>query len=93
MQVVLGCTASNAPPSLEDTVQKRLARTEAEIAGPGNETGEFHAGFLHGWNDINRVFGENFGSLKALKKKYDPDDRFNKSVNLSGWVGKSREHG
>ena len=82
MQVVLGCNATNAPPDLEQLVQKRLARTDTEIAGPGNETGQFHAGFLHKWNDLDRVFGDNLGKLKALKEKYDPDDRFNKSVNL-----------
>jgi hypothetical protein len=47
MQVVLGCNAVKAPPNLEKIVQQRLAVTDTEIAGPGKETGEFHAGFLH----------------------------------------------
>jgi hypothetical protein len=82
MQVVLGCDAMKAPPNLEKIVQQRLALTDTEIAGPGKETGEFHAGFLHEWNELDRVFGENIGGLRALKEKYDPMGRFNKSVPL-----------
>jgi len=82
MQVVLGCNAGNAPQNLEEIVQQRLALTDTEIAGPGKETGEFHAGFLQEWNDLDKVFGENIGRLRALKETYDPMGRFNKSVPL-----------
>jgi FAD/FMN-containing dehydrogenase len=82
MQVVLGCDAVKAPPNLEEIVQQRLAVTDTEIAGHGKETGEFHAGFLHEWNDLDKVFGENIGRLRVLKEKYDPMGRFNKSVPL-----------
>jgi hypothetical protein len=82
MQVVLGCNAGKAPLNLEKIVQQRLAVTDTEIAGPGEVTGEFHAGFLHEWNDLDKVFGENIGRLRALKKKHDPMGRFNKSVPL-----------
>lgn len=82
MQVVLGCNAGIAPPDLEDIVQQRLAVTDTEIAGAGKETGEFHAGFLQEWNELDKVFGENIGRLRALKEKYDPMGRFNKSVPL-----------
>lgn len=82
MQVVLGCNAQKGPSNLENIVQQRLKLTNTEIAGPGKETGEFHAGFLQEWNDLDRVFGENIGRLRAMKEKYDPDGRFNKSVPL-----------
>jgi len=82
MQVVLGCNAGKAPPNLEKIVQQRLAVTDTEIAGPGKESGEFHAGFLHEWNDLDKVFSENIGRLRVLKEKYDPMGRFNKSVPL-----------
>lgn len=82
MQVVLGCKAANAPPNLAEIVHKHLKVLDTEVAGQGNETGQFHAGFLHEWNDLDGVFGENLGRLRALKEKYDPANRFNKSVPL-----------
>lgn len=84
MQVVLGCDAQKAPAGLEDLVQKRLSQVEAEIIGADKATGRFHAGFLHEWNDYGLVFGDSLGKLKALKQKYDPQNRFNKSVDLVG---------
>ena len=81
MQVVLGCNAASVPPNLEEVVQKRLSVAGTEIGG-GKETGEHHAGFLHGWNDLDRIFGGNLERLRALKGKYDPENRFNKSVPL-----------
>lgn len=81
MQVVLGCNATSVPPNLEELVQKRLAVAGTEIGG-GKETGEHHAGFLHSWNDLERVFGGNSERLRALKEEYDPKNRFNKSVPL-----------
>lgn len=82
MQVVLGCKAANAPPNLTEIVHKHLAVVDTDIAGHGKETGRFHAGFLHEWNDLDGVFGENLGRLRALKEKYDPENRFDKSVPL-----------
>lgn len=82
MQVVLGCNAASAPPNLEQLVQQRLAAAVTEIGG-GKETGEFHAGFLHEWNDLNKVFGDNLNKLQVLKGRYDPANRFNKSVPLA----------
>lgn len=89
MQVVLGCKAGNGPANLEEIVQERLKVAQTEIAGPGKETGEYHAGFLHEWNDLSKIYGENLERLKALKQKYDPEDRFNKSVNLGRELAKS----
>lgn len=81
MQVVLGCNATSVPPNLEELVQKRLSVAETEIGG-GKETGEYHAGFLHKWNDLTKVFGSNLEKLQNLKERYDPANRFNKSVPL-----------
>jgi FAD/FMN-containing dehydrogenase len=81
MQVVLGCNAASVPPNLEELVQKRLMVAGTEIGG-GKETGEYHAGFLHSWSDLNTVFGGNLERLRTLKGKYDPKNRFNKSVPL-----------
>jgi hypothetical protein len=81
MQVVLGCNAASVPPNLEELVHKRLSVAETEIGG-GKETGEYHAGFLHDWNDLDRVFGVNLERLRTLKGRYDPANRFNKSVPL-----------
>jgi FAD/FMN-containing dehydrogenase len=83
MQVVLGCNAASVPPELEELVQRRLSVADKEIGG-GKETGEFHAGFLHEWNDLSKVFGETLERLQTLKDKYDPANRFNKSVHLVG---------
>ena len=81
MQVVLGCNAASVPPNLEKLVQKRLMVAGTEIGG-GKETGEYHAGFLHSWNDLDTVFGGNLEKLRTLKRTYDPKNRFNKSVPL-----------
>jgi hypothetical protein len=81
MQVVLGCKATSVPPNLEELVHKRLSVAETEI-GDGKETGEYHAGFLHDWSDLDKVFGGNLRRLRAVKETYDPANRFNKSVPL-----------
>lgn len=60
---------------------KRLQAAGGEVAG-SRETGEFHAGFLHEWNSLAQVYGENYDRLRELKKHYDPDNRFNKGVDL-----------
>jgi FAD/FMN-containing dehydrogenase len=83
MQVVLGCNAASVPLKLEELVQRRLSVADKEIGG-GKETGEFHAGFLHEWNDFGKVYGGNLEMLQTLKNKYDPANRFNKSVRLVG---------
>ncbi|KAF2222272.1 cysteine desulfurase [Elsinoe ampelina] len=84
MQLVLGCKQDEAPSDLGDIVMERLTHADTEIAGEGNETGEFHAGFLHEWNDLSEVYGENFERLREVKRRYDPDKRFNKGVDLVG---------
>jgi len=57
-------------------------KAPSQIAGPGKVTGDFHAGALHEWNNLSEVYGENLEKLKAVKKTYDPTNRFNKGVNL-----------
>jgi len=82
MQIVLGCRAEGAPSDIKEIVMKQLVKCGKQIAGPGKETGEFHAGFLHEWNDLSQVYGENLSKLKKVKTKYDPKNRFNKGVDL-----------
>lgn len=62
---------------------KQFARAGAQIAGDGKDPKEFHAGFLHEWNNLNEVYAENLPKLKEVKKQYDPKNRFNKGVNLT----------
>ncbi|KAF4556461.1 FAD-binding domain-containing protein 55 [Elsinoe fawcettii] len=83
MQLVLGCKQEEAPANLKEITMKRLTHADTEIAGPGNETREFHAGFLHEWNDLRQVYGENYDKLREIKKKYDPENRFNKSIDFA----------
>jgi FAD/FMN-containing dehydrogenase len=83
MQVVLGCNAASVPLGFEELVQERLSVADKEIGG-GKETGEFHAGFLHEWNDLSKVFGRTLERLQTLKNRYDPANRFNKSIRLVG---------
>ena len=84
MQLVLGCKPEGAPENVREIAMKRFEKAGPQIAGPGKDTGEFHAGFLHEWNDLRQVYGENFEKLKTLKDKYDPKNRFNKGVDLTG---------
>lgn len=62
---------------------ERFKGAAAEIAGLSKVTGEYHAGFLHDWNDLDGVYGENLKRLREIKNRYDPHDNFNKAMNLS----------
>lgn len=91
MQLVLGCNPDKAPDDIREKVMKLFQEAGPFIAGgEGKDTGEYHAGFLHEWNDLRQVYGENFERLREVKKKYDPDNRFNKGVDLM--AGKRGEH-
>ena len=82
MQLVLGVKRDGALPNIREIVMKQFAKAGPHIAGPSGDPKEFHAGFLHEWNNLDEVYGENLGKLKEIKKKYDPDNRFNKGVDL-----------
>lgn len=84
MQLALGCRPDDAPTNIHDIAMKQFANAETHIAGPGNETHEYHAGFLHEWNNLREIYGDNFDKLKVLKKQYDPKNRFNRGVDLVG---------
>lgn len=56
MQVVLGCRPDKAPEDFRSTVMKLFQDCGPMIAGGAdNNTGEFHPGFLHEWNDLRHV--------------------------------------
>jgi FAD/FMN-containing dehydrogenase len=81
MQLGLGCRPDGAPPNVREMAMKQFAAAGPQIALE-KDTKEFHAGFLHEWNNLREVYGENFDKLKVLKKRYDPKNRFNKGVDL-----------
>ena len=83
MQLALGCRPEGAPANLREVVMNQFEKAGSQIAGPDKDIREFHAGFLHEWNNLHEVYGENFEKLKVLKKRYDPENRFNKGVNLA----------
>lgn len=90
MQLALGCNPETAPSNIRDIVMKQFAKAGSQIAGPGKDPKEYHPGFIHEWNDLEEIYGENLAKLRVLKKHYDPKDRFNKGVDLV--EGKVGEH-
>jgi FAD/FMN-containing dehydrogenase len=81
MQFVLGCRPEGAPSNVREIVMKQFEKSGNQVTN-GKETGEYHPGFLHEWNDLRQVYRGNFDRLKEMKKKYDPENRFNKGVDL-----------
>lgn len=82
MQLVLGGKSAGAPENIREMAMKQFAKAGDQIAGPGKFGKEYHAGFLHEWNDLREVYGENLDRLREVKKRYDPKNRFNKCVDL-----------
>ena len=67
---------------------EQFQKASANISVPGLDTGEYHVGFLHEWNDIPKIYAENAARLIEMKGKYDPCNRFDKGVDLvQGKVG------
>jgi FAD/FMN-containing dehydrogenase len=66
---------------VKELAHSRLQALSTEVAG-SRATGEYHAGFLHEWNDLRLVYGENFQKLKDIKMRLDPANRFNKGIDL-----------
>ncbi|KAK4542020.1 hypothetical protein LTR36_007220 [Oleoguttula mirabilis] len=88
MQLVLGCRPEGAPKDVRELAMQRFRKAGEQIAGgPGKETGEYHVGFLHDWMDVGAIYAENYGRLRGVKGHYDPDNRFDKSVDLVGREG------
>lgn len=83
MQLVLGCRPENAPSNIREIAMEQFTKAGKQIAGPNPDPKEFHAGFLHEWNNLNEVYGDNLPKLKEIKKKYDPQNRFNKGLDLA----------
>jgi FAD/FMN-containing dehydrogenase len=81
LQTVVGCKSEADVVKIKELAHSRLQALSTEVAG-NRATGEYHAGFLHEWNDPRLVYGENFERLKEIKMRHDPADRFNKGVDL-----------
>ncbi|KAK5126161.1 hypothetical protein LTR08_005024 [Meristemomyces frigidus] len=93
MQLVLGCRPEGAPEDIRDLVMQRFQLAGEQIAGAGKSLGEYHVGFLHEWNDVREIYAENYDKLVLVKRKYDPENRFNKSVDLVGGSVGERTNG
>lgn len=91
MPLVLGCKPEAAKPGLQDIAMQQFEKAGREIGGVGC-TGEYHAGFLHSWNNLKEVYEENFERLRAVKEEFDPANRFNDMVDyVGGRIGKREE--
>lgn len=85
LQLLLGCPPDAKAKDggyIRELVMSQLSKAGKEV-GREAHTGEWHAGFLHEWSDLKEVYGGNYEKLKGLKKRYDPDNRFNKGVDLT----------
>lgn len=80
MQTLLGCPA-DSPENTRELAMGQMKKVQTEVGGE-HATEEYHPGFLHEWNDVKGVYGENWTRLKEAKEKYDPKGRFDKSVDL-----------
>jgi len=78
---VLGCKPETAPANVQEIVMRRFHAAGREVAGD-RETREFLPGFLNEWNDLRQVYGENYDRLMEIKKRFDPENRFHKGVDL-----------
>ncbi|KAK0887585.1 hypothetical protein LTR02_017085 [Friedmanniomyces endolithicus] len=81
LQLVLRCKPETAPRNIQEIAMKRLQAAGRDIAGD-RKTGEFHPGFLNEWNDLRQIYGGNYDRLMELRKRFDPDNRFNKGEDL-----------
>ncbi|KAF2169421.1 hypothetical protein M409DRAFT_65090 [Zasmidium cellare ATCC 36951] len=85
LQTQLGCppkSKTKAGGDSRELAMLRMSQAGKEIAKDAY-TGEWHAGFLHDWSDLKEVYGPNYEKLKQVKRRYDPENRFNKGVNLT----------
>lgn len=82
MQLGLGCKEEGAPANIKQIVMQQFQNASKQIPTPGKETGEFHPGFLHEWNDLKAIYGENWNKLREVKDRFDPRNRFCKGLDL-----------
>lgn len=61
----------------------QFKKAAEQIARPERVTGEYHPGFLHEWNNLQEIYGENLVTLQDVKRIYDPQNKFNKSIDLA----------
>jgi Berberine and berberine like len=69
--VQLGPSAPRNRPELEEVVLQALADAPKEIVGEAHDEANFIPNFVNSFNDPRKIYGENYGRLVELKKRYD----------------------
>jgi hypothetical protein len=77
----VGCKSATGVARVKELAHSGLESLSTVVAG-SRTTGEFHAGFLHEWNDLDLVYGENLEKLESIKMRLDLANHFNKAIDL-----------
>lgn len=82
MQVALVTSPEDTSEEVESIASTQLERLASQITAGHGFHGEYFVAWLQDWNDLSEVYGENWDRLLAVKRKYDPEDRFYRAIGL-----------